>query len=201
MKKILKDTLVLAIITIAAGLLLGLVYRITKEPIARQNEKTKLAAYNNVFENLESYKELDNLDEAQKAVGNAGYQAVVVNEVVEAFDKDGKALGLIITVTDKDGYGGDIRMTVGIDTAGTITGLEILEISETAGLGMKAKEAEFRQQFVGINADKVEYSKSGKAAANEIDAISSATITTSAVTDGVNGCIAVFKELGGAEDE
>lgn len=201
MKKILKDTLILAIITIVSGLLLGLVYRITKEPIAEQNEKTKLAAYNNVFDTLDSYKEIEELDNAQKAIKDAGYSAVVLNEVVKAFDKDKKELGLIITVTDKDGYGGDIKMTVGIDVTGTITGLEILEINETAGLGMKAKDESFRKQYIGINADRVEYTKNGKTQANEIDAISSATITTSAVTDGVNGCIIVYKELGGAEDE
>ena len=54
---------------------------------------------------------------------------------------------MILTVTDKDGYGGDIKMTIGIDCEGTITGLEILEINETAGLGMKAKEESFRKQY------------------------------------------------------
>lgn len=201
MKKILKDTLILAIITIVSGLLLGLVYMITKEPIAIQNEKTKLAAYNSVFAELDSYEEIEELEEAQKAVKDAGYSAVILNEVVRAFDKDKKELGLIITVTDKDGYGGDIKMTVGIDVTGTITGLEILEINETAGLGMKAKDASFRKQYIGINADKVEYTKNGKTKDNEIDAISSATVTTSAVTDGVNGSITAFKTLGGAGDE
>lgn len=201
MKKILKDTLILAIITIVSGLLLGLVYMITKEPIAEQNEKTKLAAYNNVFDTLDSYEEIEALDNAQKAIKDAGYSAVVLNEVVKAFDKDKKELGLIITVTDKDGYGGDIKMTIGIDVTGTITGLEILEINETAGLGMKAKDESFRKQYIGINADKVEYTKNGKTKDNEIDAISSATVTTSAVTDGVNGSITAFKALGGAGDE
>lgn len=201
MKKILKDTLILAIITIVSGFLLGLVYMITKEPIAIQNEKTKLAAYNSVFAELDSYEEIEELEEAQKAVKDAGYSAVILNEVVRAFDKDKKELGLIITVTDKDGYGGDIKMTVGIDVTGTITGLEILEINETAGLGMKAKDASFRKQYIGINADKVEYTKNGKTKDNEIDAISSATVTTSAVTDGVNGSITAFKALGGAGDE
>lgn len=201
MKKILKDTLILAIITIVSGLLLGLVYMITKEPIAIQNEKTKLAAYNSVFAELDSYEEIEELEEAQKAVKDAGYSAVILNEVVRAFDKDKKELGLIITVTDKDGYGGDIKMTVGIDVTGTITGLEILEINETAGLGMKAKDASFRKQYIGINADKVEYTKNGKTKDNEIDAISSATVTTTAVTDGVNGSITAFKALGGAGDE
>ena len=200
MKKIIKDTLALALITIVAGLALGAVYMITKDPIAKQNEKIKIAAYNSVFAELDSYKEYDDVKELSNVLSEKGIKAVELNEVVYAYDKDGKDIGVIITVTDKEGYGGNIKMTVGIDMEGTITGLEILEISETAGLGMKAADKEFRNQFVGINADEVVYTKSGKTEANEIDAISSATITTNAVTNGVNGAITVYKELVGGSD-
>lgn len=195
MKKILKDTLALAIITIVSGILLGGVYIITKEPIEKQNEKTKIAAYNSVFSDLSTYELYDDLDSLQTAVKDAGYSGVIVDEVVYAFNSSKENIGVIVTVTDRDGYGGNIKMTVGIDVEGTITGLEILEISETAGLGMKAADKEFRNQYVGINADEVVYTKNGKTEANEIDAISSATITTAAVTDGVNGAITVYKEL------
>lgn len=201
MKKIVKDALILFAITLIAGVLLGLVYKITKDPIREQNEKTKLAAYNAVFTELDTYKEIESLDDAQNAVEEAGYTAVTVNEAVRAYDRGGDFLGLIITVTDSEGYGGDIKFTLGIDAEGTITGLEILDISETAGLGMKAKNTEFRDQFKGIKAERIEYTKSGKQADNEIDAISSATITTKAVTAGVNGALTAYKALGGAADE
>ncbi len=201
MVKILKDALVLAIITIVSGAILGGVYKITEGPIAEQNEKTKIKAYNSVFNELDTYENIDNLADAQEAIEKAGYNAVILNEVVRAFDKNSKELGMILTVTDKDGYGGDIKMTIGIDCEGTITGLEILEINETAGLGMKAKDESFRKQYIGINADKIKYTKNGKTQPNEIDAISSATVTTSAVTDGVNGGIIAFKTLGGGTNE
>lgn len=200
MKKIIKDTLALALITIIAGILLGAVYMITKEPIAKQNEKIKIAAYNSVFAELDTYEENTDIANLSKVLKEKGFNGVELNEVVYAFDKEGKELGMIITVTDKEGYGGNIKMTVGIDMEGTITGLEILEISETAGLGMKAADKSFREQYVGINADEVVYTKSGKTEANEIDAISSATITTKAVTDGVNGAITIYKELVGGSD-
>ena len=200
MKKIIKDTLALALITLVSGILLGAVYMITKEPIAKQNEKIKIAAYNSVFAELDTYEENTDIANLSKVLKEKGFNGVELNEVVYAFDKDGKELGMIITVTDKEGYGGNIKMTVGIDMEGTITGLEILEISETAGLGMKAADKSFREQYVGINADEVVYTKSGKTEANEIDAISSATITTKAVTDGVNGAITVYKELVGGSD-
>jgi electron transport complex protein RnfG len=202
MKKIIKDTLALALITVIAGIALGAVYMITKEPIEKQNEKTKIAAYNAVFSDLDTYEEYKDAESLSKVLKENGFNAVDVNEVVYAYNSKGEDLGMIITVTDKEGYGGNIKMTVGIDVTGTITGLEILEISETAGLGMKAADKSFRDQYVGINADEVVYTKSGKTQNNEIDAISSATITTKAVTDGVNGAITIFKELqGGSVDE
>lgn len=201
MKKILKDTLALAIITIIAGIALGGVYTITKEPIAKQNEKTKLAAYNSVFKELDNYEVVEEIQSLRNTIKDSGYNAVELNEVVKAFDKDNMLLGYIITVTDKEGYGGNIKMTVGIDSNGTITGLELLEISETAGLGMKAADKSFREQYIGIKSDKVEYVKGNASADNEIDAISSATITTKAVTDGVNAALVAFKELGGASNE
>ena len=49
MKKIIKNTLVLTVITLVAGILLGLVYEITKEPIANSKEKAKNEAYRSVM--------------------------------------------------------------------------------------------------------------------------------------------------------
>ncbi len=204
MKKIIKDTVVLFLITVIAGLLLGLVYKVTKEPIENQNEKTKLAAYNSIFDKLDSYDTVDDIDALNKAVHDAGYLAVDIDEVILAKDSDGKQLGYIFTVTDSEGYGGNIKFSMGIDTTGIITGLELLDINETAGLGMKAKtDASFRKQFIGLKADTINFVKGGQAdsSANEIDAISSATITTTAITNGVNGGIIAYNELGGASNE
>ena len=70
--------------------------------------------------------------------------------------------------------------------------MSILSISETAGLGMRAEEV-LVPQFAGKKADGFVYTKSGASADNEIDAISSATITTSAVVDGVNAGLYYFQ--------
>lgn len=50
---------------------------------------------------------------------------------------------------DHDGFGGDIEIIVGINLQKEITGVEILSIDETVGLGMNAKNEEFRNQYVG----------------------------------------------------
>ena len=68
---------------------------------------------------------------------------------------------------------------------------------------MKADTEEFRNQFTGKKADAFTYTKTGATAENEIDAISGATVTTNAVTNGVNAGLSFFRTLseGGVLDE
>jgi electron transport complex protein RnfG len=131
---------------------------------------------------------------------NAGYTSDTLDEVCFAL-KDESVVGVIVTVTNSDGYGGDIQMVMGVSADLKVTGLEFLSISETVGLGMKATEDEFKSQFVGLSLTKLfTYTKTGKSAENEIDALSGATITTSAVTDGANAAASVvYTMLGGAQ--
>ena len=71
----------------------------------------------------------------------------------------------------------------------------MLSIGETAGLGMKADEADFKDQFKDQNVPEFSYSKTGATQEGEIDALSGATITTNAVTNGVNAGLCVFQLL------
>ncbi|MCM1386441.1 MAG: RnfABCDGE type electron transport complex subunit G [Bacillus sp. (in: Bacteria)] len=192
MSKMLKDTAVLLVITLISGLLLGLVYQITKEPIAQQKEKAKQEAYREVFAAADSFEETEiaAIDEQEWAA--AGFAQETVDEVMTAKDASGNVIGYVITVTTKEGYGGDIRFTIGITNDGTVNGISLLEIAETAGLGMRAGEV-LVPQFANKSVDKFEYVKSGASADNQIDAISGATITTNAVTNGVNAGLYYFQ--------
>lgn len=190
-KNIIKDALVLTLITLMAGLLLGFVYEITKEPIAKQNEITKQKAYKSVFSEADSF-ETQNSD-GSKSLVSIGFESETVDETANALDANGNVLGFVYTITTSEGYGGDITITLGIDNDGTVKGVEFLTLSETAGLGMKAKEDSFKSQFVGKSVEKFAYTKNGSVNDNEIDAISGATITTSAVTNAVNAGIALFE--------
>lgn len=194
MKSMLKDTLVLFIITLFAGLLLGVVYQITKEPIAAQEEKARQEAFAEVFEAAENFQtvELPAVEEIDRVLTEAGISGVTVEEIVSALDSSGSLLGYCITVTSHEGYGGDIRLALGINLDGGLNGISILEISETPGLGMKA-ESVLKPQFSGKNVTQFEYTKSGAVTENQIDAISGATITTKAVTGGVNAGLKVFQ--------
>ena len=187
-----KDTGILLVITLVAGLLLGLVYQITKEPIALQKEKAKQEACMEVFADAASFAEVEAVQPDVQEWAAAGFSQETIDEVMEAQDASGAVLGDVITVTTKEGYGGDIRFTVGITKEGTVNGIAILEIAETAGLGMRAEEV-LVPQFANKNVEQFEYTKSGAISDSQIDAISGATITTNAVTNGVNAGLYYFQ--------
>ena len=80
--------------------------------------------------------------------------------------------------TCKDGYGGDITLMVGFKTdKKTVISYKVLAVSETPGLGMKLKTPEFADQFKGKDGTSLKVKKDG----GEIEAITSATITSRAV--------------------
>ena len=87
---------------------------------------------------------------------------MILSEVAEGKDASGETVGYVVNVTSHEGYGGDIDISVGIREDGTVTGIEMLSISETAGLGMKAKEADFKDQFKDKNVEKFTYTKTGE---------------------------------------
>lgn len=205
MKEIILNTLKLCLITLIAGVLLGGVYEITKKPRAIREEKSKNEAYSKVFNKADSFKNYKYDKEKLKSyLKENGYneKTVYVNDAVLAVDKNGETLGYVITITDKEGYGGDVSFTIGINNDGTINGISFLTLQETAGVGMKA-DLKFKDQFKGMKAEKIEYIKSGKKNENQIDAISGATITTNAVTNGVNCGVCSFKYFkeGGNQNE
>lgn len=197
MKEMMKNTGILLAITVIAGLLLGVVYQVTKEPIAEQEAKAKQEACQEVFEDAVSFGMI-----GVETMAVEGYEQESIDEVMEAKDASGELLGYVITVTTKEGYGGDIQFSVGVRMDGTVNGISILAISETAGLGMRADEV-LKPQFAGKQVEKFAYTKSGATADDQIDAISGATITTNAVTNGVNAGLYYFQTVlgGGSANE
>lgn len=195
---IIKDTIVITLITLAAGLCLGVVNEITKGPIAQQEAKAKEEAYKAVFAEAEKFESIEVTQELQDYIHEQGYEEETIDEVMEVRDSAGENIGYAFTVTTSEGYGGDIQFAMGVKEDGTLNGISILSISETAGLGMKADTDDFKNQFKDKNVEKFEYTKNGAAQDDQIDAISGATITTNAVTNGVNAGLCAFQfEKGG----
>ena len=200
MKKILKDAFALLMITLVAGILLGFVYSITKEPIAVQEQLTKEKSCQEVFADAAAFdNNTDDLEAARAAMAAAGYEVQTLSEILEAKDASGNMLGYVLSIIDPEGYGGDISFMMGIRLDGTLNGISILSIGETAGLGMNADTDAFKSQFANKKVDKFTFTKTGSTSDSEIDALSGATITTTAMTNGVNAGLAAFSSLGGEE--
>lgn len=200
-KSIIKDALILFVITLIAGFGLGAVHEITAEPIEKANYNIQQEAYKTVFPDAAKFVDMDGFDSdaATKIVSDAGYPDTIESCVL-AEDNSGATLGYVITVTDPNSYGGNVTFSLGITEDGTLNGYSITSINDTPGLGMKAKEASFADQFKDKQVDSFTVTKTGASSDSEIDAISGATITSKAVTSGVNAGLAYFKELttGGA---
>ncbi|MDD6481680.1 MAG: RnfABCDGE type electron transport complex subunit G [Lachnospiraceae bacterium] len=199
-KKIVHDALILTAFTLVLGLILGIVYGITKGPIDQANEKAKNEAYKAVFSEADSFNQQEyDKDEANQMISDAGYSDTI-DDVEQAVDKSGNALGYVVTVTAKDGSQGSITFSVGIKNDGTVNGYSITDISETPGLGMKAKDEEFSGQFAGKQVEAFTVVKQTPASEDQIEAITGSTITSKAMANGCNAAIYYFQNaLGGAQ--
>ena len=201
--KIIKDALALTLITLVAGVALGGVYEITKDPIARQEAQAKAEAYEQVFTDAAAFEEVEMDDTLIQTIRDQldqeGYKAQSIEEVMRAEDQSGETLGYAFTVVTSEGYGGDIRFSMGVQNDGTLNGISILSIGETAGLGMNADTPAFQDQFVGKQVEKLQYTKNGATQDDEINAISGATVTTNAMTNGVNAGLCAFRVMEGGD--
>lgn len=200
--KVVKDTMALTVITLISGFLLGVVNDITAGPIANQQAKEKEEAYKAVFADAVSFEVVISGENAEleSYLDENGYGAQNIDEVMLAKDDQGNELGYAFTVTTSEGYGGDIQFAMGVKDDGTLNGISILSISETAGLGMRATTDDFKDQFKDKKVEKFEYTKTGATSDDQIDALSGATITTNAMTNGVNAGLAASRyEKGGSQ--
>ena len=194
--KILKDTAVIFGITLVAGLGLGFVYELTKEPIATQEAQAQADACNEVFKEVNeagviatveelTFNRIDVDPSLNEQLKNEGYDTAYIDSLYEAKKADGSLYGYVIGVTSTSGYGGNIQFYMGVTLDDYLKGISILSISETPGLGMNAENV-LVPQFRNKKLEEYKVVKTGALSSNEIDAITSATITSNAVTNGVN---------------
>ena len=175
-KYVLRLTLTLLAITALVAVILAAVNKVTAPIIARQKaEKTRLAIQAVLPGGGESVEFTDATGTVANVYkGEAGYAVEVVPQ----------------------GFGGAITMMVGVDFQGNVLGVSVINQTETAGLGAvcgadnSAGEA-FRGQFVGMSGD-LAVTKDG----GQVDAITGATITSRAVTAGVNAALDCVENLG-----
>ena len=170
--------LILTIIALIAGLALAATNMVTAGPIEEQRVKAILAARTAVFPEASEFVDLP-------AAASSG-----LDSIVEA--KSGSdTLGYVLQITVA-GYGGPIEIIMGVDTYGAITGLSVggSKFAETAGLGTQVKKPAFTDQFVGLAEMPTIH--------GNVDTISGATISSSAVINGVIRCYEQWEVLAGA---
>lgn len=181
MKDILKLGVTLFVICAVAALVLGITNNITSPVIEERNIQASNKSRQIVLSDAEEFKQLE------------GINSDIVVEVYEGL-KGGDVIGYTIKTSPK-GYGGAVEVMVGISTDGKITGVDIGNHSETPGLGSKASEPAFKDQYLdkGV-ANSLLVVKGSVNNDNEISAISGATITSNGVTSGVNAAMKIYNE-------
>ena len=185
-KDMFKLGLNLLIISAVAALLLALTNSVTASTIAQRNEQANAEARKLVLESAQDFEQV-------KDVKTDNSKGVEVSEIYEAKDASGNTVGYTLKVLPS-GYGGTIELMVGIDSAkGQVSGINVVSNSETAGLGAKSTDPEFSDQYKGKPLEELSVLKNGTPGDTEIKAISGATITSTAVTNGVDAAIEVYK--------
>lgn len=168
---VLRLTLTLFLITTIVAGLLGLVNYVTADTIAEQIAQKAENAMRQVLE-ADSYEPLDVPEESA---------------VIAAYRAGDR--GYVVRVAP-NGFGGAIDMMVGVDVSGAVTGVAIVSQSETASLGANCTREDFRAQFTGKTGT-LSVSKDG----GEIEALTGATVTSRAVTEGVNTALEFVQEV------
>lgn len=200
------DTIAIFIITLVAGILLGGVYQMTKDIIKQREADATNEAYAAVYKDasfeedteLTKKREAFNEDLSSGKVQSAsGYNLsdVEITDIRKA-DKG----GYVLTTSGK-GYGGAVKVALGVSDAGEIIGIQITDCTnETPGLGQNSSKEDWNGQYKSAAATKeavVNKDKEGaKGEVVEINAISGATITSRAVTRAVDGAMLLIASLG-----
>jgi len=181
MKDILRLGITLFGICAVSALVLGVTNNITAPVIEKRNIQSSNESRKIVLPDADDFKQLE------------GVNSDVVIEVYEGI-KGGEVIGYTIKTSSK-GYGGTIESMIGISKDGKITGVEIGNHSETPGLGSKATEPAFKNQYLDKDTSNALLVVKGSANNdNEISAISGATITSNGVTSGVNDAMKIYNE-------
>lgn len=181
LKEVLIPTVSLFLICTIVTLLLAVTNSVTKPQIEKLQIETANKTKAAVLSVADSFSD-------EKTVDLNG----VTYTYYEGYDKDRNIVGYVFTTSAK-GYGGDIVTMVGVKNDGTVSGMDFLSISETAGLGMNADTDEFKNQFAGKSGE-IGLNKNTPAE-NEIQALTGATITSKAVTEAVNIALELYEEV------
>jgi electron transport complex protein RnfG len=178
---------VLFVVTAVAGLALGSVYELTKEPIAIAKQKKLNNAIKAVLPEFDSIQK----QMVKEAYGDDSLQFYIAR-------KDSVIIGTAVNTYTMKGFSGLIKLMVGFLPDGSIHNVSVLEHKETPGLGTKMDEPKFKDQFMGVHPAKFNLKVTKDK--GDVDGITAATISARAFSDAVQRAYDTFdKNKGGNE--
>lgn len=188
MREIGRLIVALTLIAVISGLILAVVEGMTREPIAAQRRLEMLKALRAVLPPMDNEPDTDavTLPVGKDAKGQE------VRRTFYRGRQQGALSGVAFKVVSPEGYAGNIEIMVGVDPAGSVTGIEILTQAETPGLGNKISEDWFKAQFRGRSLDNADWRV--KKDGGQFDQITGATISPRAVVKAVRGGLEYFRD-------
>lgn len=179
-KEVVRPTIILFVICLVMTALLAVTNLMTKDKVKEMKQQSEATSRQVVLPGAASFEESK---DKSYAIGKKG------NDVV----------GYVFTTKTKS-YGGDMNVLTGISKEGKVTGVVLLSISDTPGLGLNAQKDSFRDQYKqAVPKDGFTVIKSGTAKDGQIEAMTGATITSKAVTECVNQAVAAYQKVKGGE--
>jgi len=175
MGDIVKLAIRLFVFSLVAAVALAMTNEVTKGPIEAQKLAAKMEALNTVLPGCE-YEQIayEGIEEGSS-----------LDEIFIGKDASGATVGYALTAAPQ-GYGGPIPITVGISSEGHVTQTYVGALQETAGLGTRVGEAEFKDQFIAIAADPDTLN-------DDVDTIGGATVSSSAFVGAVGEILTYTK--------
>lgn len=194
-KEIFKPSLILILVCAVVTGALAYVNGVTKPIIAQRENQAKQEGLLKVMPSAESFSEQKSCDQLKKEGLSPSKRVIGIFEGKAAAEN----IGYVVELASK-GYGGDIKMLVGIDKDLSVTGVYLTGHNETPGLGSKASDDVFVNQYIGTSPKGGFSVVKGAAKSDaEIQAISGATISSRAVTVGVNDALELVRSIVGGE--
>lgn len=188
MKEIIKLGIILFSISFVAAIALQATEQVTAEPIRLQVEAANELARKAVMADADSFEALDEAKLSELKAQNDIIQEIFVAK------KGSEILGYVVKTTP-NGFAGAIEVVTGILSEGKLSGVRIGNNTETPGLGDLAKKPPFYEQYTGKStSQEIGVAKSAPKD-TEIQALTGATITSRAVTLGVNTAVKAIESI------
>ena len=172
---VIRKTVVLTVVTALAAAILAVTYGNTVKKIDKYLEEEFIALRKSVLPAASVFEKVE-VDGIECYIGYC----------------ENRKTGFVIPVT-VNGYSGKIKMVLGMDMEGKVTGLNVISQTETPGLGSKIEEPWFKAQYRGLGKDDIALKKDSNT--GKIDSITEATVSSSAVTKGVKNAFLKYNIL------